>query len=240
MLSDTDIRNQIEERKNNPDQGIDIIPFEKNCLTPVGYDLRVGIKGFSWKNKCEIDIQKQGKIEIEAKDTVVIETLESVEISKEVSATIHAMVSKVIKYGLSHISTTIDPGWEGKLLISISNYRDSSVELYFEQPFCTVCFYKLESAAKKTGFNPPGRSDLWGELRDKAKEEQERQQRELQLNIARKKQENRLRISLLIAFIFLASFMGLLVSFRDPALGASLAAFLAVVSPSIVELLKPK
>jgi dCTP deaminase len=54
MLSDQDIRNQIEERKNDPDKGISIFPFEDVFLTPVGYDMRVGLKGFSWKNKREI------------------------------------------------------------------------------------------------------------------------------------------------------------------------------------------
>jgi deoxycytidine triphosphate deaminase len=64
MLSDTDIKQQIEEKKQNPAKGISIDPFEEKYLTPVGYDLRIGRKGFSWKNKREIDIKQQGLIEL--------------------------------------------------------------------------------------------------------------------------------------------------------------------------------
>ncbi|MTJ15029.1 deoxycytidine deaminase [Anabaena sp. UHCC 0187] len=240
MLSDADIRNQLEERKNTPDKGIAIDPFEEKSLTPVGYDLRVGRKGFSWKSKCEINIQQEGIIEIQANDTVVIETLEKISLSKEVGATIHAMVSKSVLYGLSHISTTIDPGWTGKLLISVSNYRDSSVVIRFQDSFCTVCFYKVESEAKVPGFNRPDRDDIWERLLIIAQEEKDRQTREGEIKKAKEKIENRNRIGLIVGFILIASFFGLQISFKDPALGASLAAFLAVVSPSIIELLKRK
>ncbi|AFY46386.1 deoxycytidine deaminase [Nostoc sp. PCC 7524] len=240
MLSDTDIKQQIEERKNNSAKGILIDPFEEKYLTPVGYDLRVGTKGFSWKKKCEIDIEKERGIEIEPNDTVIIETLESVSLSKEVGATIHAMVSKAVLYGLSHISTTIDPGWTGKLLISVSNYRDSSVMLRFRDSFCTVCFYQMESESIATLGRPVDRDDIWERLLEIAKEERDRQIKEIQIKKGKEKAEDRIRIGLMVAFILLASFIGLQISFKDAALGASLAAFLAVVSPSIIELLKPK
>ena len=148
MLTDTDIREQIEIRTNDSTKGISIEPFGDKYLTPVGYDLRIGIKGFSWNNKRVIDIEQEKRIEIEPKDTVVIETLESVSLSKEIAGTIHSMVSQTVSQGLSHISTTIDPGWTGKLLISIHNYRDCSIELEFRDSFCTVCFHKVESESK--------------------------------------------------------------------------------------------
>lgn len=240
MFSDTDIKKQIEERQNNPVKGIAINPFEEKYLTPVGYDLRVGVKGFSWKNKREIDIEQEKRIEIKPNDTVIIETLESISISKEVGATIHAMVSKSVIYGLSHISTTIDPGWTGKLLISIHNFRDSSVELRFRDSFCTVCFYRAESESIALLGRPIDRDDIWERLLEIGKEEKDRQAREIQIQKERGKTQDRVRIALMVIFILLASFIGIQVSFKDPALGASLAAFLAVVSPSIVELLKPK
>jgi dCTP deaminase len=166
--------------------------------------------------------------------------LENLTLSKEIAATIHAMVSKSVIYGLSHISTTIDPGWTGKLLISISNYRDSSVDLRFEDSFCTVCFYKLETEAKLPSYRPPGRSDIWARLLDIAKDEKDKQAREIQIKKGKEKIEDRVRIGLMVAFILLASSIGLQISFKDPALGAALAAFLAVVCPGIIELLKPK
>ncbi|WP_199322343.1 MULTISPECIES: dCTP deaminase domain-containing protein [Calothrix] len=202
--------------------------------------MRVGVKGFSWRNKREIDIEQEKIIEIKPNDTVIIETLESISLSKEIGATIHAMVSKSVIYGLSHISTTIDPGWTGKLLISIHNFRDNSVELRFRDSFCTVCFYRVESESTAILGRPIDRDDIWERLLEIAKEEKDRQARETQIKKEKEKTEDRIRITLMVVFILLTSFIGLQVSFKDAALGASLAAFLAVVSPSIIELLKPK
>ena len=229
MLSDTDIKQQIEDRKNNPTEGIYINPFEEKYLTPVGYDFRVGLKGFSWKNKREIDIEKEREIEIEPNDTVVIETLESVSLSKEVGATIHAMVSKAVLYGLSHISTTIDPGWTGKLLISVSNYRDSSVVLRFRDSFCTVCFHKMESESKVPLGRPADRDDIWGSLLEISRQEKKKREK-----------ENVNRNILIIFFITIVLFLGVFVSLKNPDLGSALAAFLALISPVVYDRLKSK
>lgn len=229
MLSDTDIKQQIEDRKNNPTEGIYIDPFEEKYLTPVGYDFRVGLKGFSWKNKREIDIEKEREIEIEPNDTVVIETLESVSLSKEVGATIHAMVSKAVLYGLSHISTTIDPGWTGKLLISVSNYRDSSVVLRFRDSFCTVCFHKMESESKVPLGRPADRDDIWESLLEISRQEKKKREKE---NISRN--------ILIISFITSVLFLGVFVSLKNPDLGSALAAFIALISPVVYDRLKSK
>jgi dCTP deaminase len=56
VFSDEDIKKALEDYQNNPEEGILIEPFDKKYLTPVGYDLRVGRQGFSWKKKCVVDI----------------------------------------------------------------------------------------------------------------------------------------------------------------------------------------
>ncbi|MEH2234505.1 MAG: deoxycytidine deaminase [Nostoc sp.] len=229
MLSDTDIKQQIENRKNNSTKGIYIDPFEEKYLTPVGYDLRVGLKGFSWKNKREMDIQKEREIEIEPNDTVVIETLESISLSKEVGATIHAMVSKAVLYGLSHISTTIDPGWTGKLLISVSNYRDTPVVLRFTDSFCTVCFHKMESESKVPLGRPPDRDDIWERLLEISRQEKKKTEK-----------ENTSRNILIISFIIIVFTLGVFVSLKNPDLGSALAAFIALISPVVYDRLKSK
>lgn len=229
MFSDTDIKQQIEERINNSTKGIFIYPFEDKYLTPVGYDLRVGVKGFSWKNKREFDIEQEKRIEIEPNDTVVIETLESVSLSKEVGATIHAMATRAILYGLSHISTTIDPGWTGKLLISIHNYRDSSVELRFRDSFCTVCFYKVESESKVPLGRPVDRDDLWQQLIEISWQEKKKQKR-----------ENINRNIVIFSFAGIVLVVGVSISLKNPELGSALAAFIALFSPIVYDQLKPK
>jgi dCTP deaminase len=240
MFSDEDINKAMIDYRNHQEEGLDIEPFEKKYLTPVGYDIRVGKEGFSWKRKCVVDIEKDGKIQIEANDIVIIKTLESVTLSNKVSATIHSIVSKVINKGLSNISTTIDPGYSGKLLISFCNYRDSSTEFRFGEPLCTICFYRVELPAKTNRGTPNDRDDLWEQLQEKAKVERETIEREERQKKEAIKIANSTRSKLLIFLVITASIGGVGASFINPTVGSSVAAFLAVIVPIVYDkFLKP-
>ena len=239
MFSDEDIKKAVEQYNNNPEDGLLIEPFDRKYLSPVGYDLRVGKQGFSWNKKRIINIELDGKIQIEANDTVVIQTLESISLSKKVAATVHSVVSKIITKGLSDISTTIDPGWTGKLLISVHNYRDSSTELRFQEYFCTVCFYRVELESKINLNRSIDRDELWEQLLEKAEDERKRieqakNQKEIQI-----KNTNKIRKIQLIFFIFIALTGGIVTSVINPTLGSSLAGFLAVIAPIVYDMLKP-
>jgi dCTP deaminase len=240
MFSDEDIKKAMKDYQNNSEDGLFIEDFDNNSLTPVGYDLRVGEEGYSWKQKKIINIKQEGKIPIDANDTVVIRTLESLSLSKKVSATIHSIVSKVIPKGLSDISTTIDPGWTGKLLISVHNNRDSSTELIYGERLCTACFYRVGLESKKNRGTPENRDDLWDQLRAKAEEEKDR------IKIAKNQEENEIRNEnanrgrLLFILIISVSLVGIAASFIDPTVGSSIAAFLAVIAPVVYDkFLKP-
>jgi dCTP deaminase len=240
MFSDEDIKKAIEDYQNNPEEGLCIEPFDKKYLTPVGYDLRVGIEGYSWKQKRIIPIEPDKPIQIEANDTVVIRTLESLTLSKKVSATIHSIVSKVIPKGLSHISTTIDPGWRGKLLISVHNNRDSSTELRFEEPLCTVCFYRVGMASTINRATSEDRDDLWDQLVEKANNEKQRIDQEKKEQESQIKTKNKFRTLILIVLSIIVVSGGVAASFINPAIGSSIAAFLAVIAPVVYDkFLKP-
>ncbi|MBW4446820.1 MAG: deoxycytidine deaminase [Spirirestis rafaelensis WJT71-NPBG6] len=235
MFSDEDINKAMIDFRKNQEEGIDIEPFDKKSLTPVGYDIRVGTEGFSWKRKCVVDIEKDGKIIIEPNDIVIIKTLEFFILSNKISATIHSIVSKVINKGLSNISTTIDPGYSGKLLISFCNYRDSSTEFLFKERLCTVCFYRVELPAKKNRGTPDDRDDLWEQLLEKAKVERERIEREERQKKQKIEAENSTRSKLLIFFLIIASIGGIGASLINPTVGSSVAAFLAVIVPIVYD-----
>ena len=236
MLSDVDIQEAIKERENDSKQGICIDPFEEKYLTPVGYDLRVGLKGFSWKNKRELNIETDLKITIESQDTVIIETLEEVSLSKKIGGTVHSMVSRVVPEGLSHISTTVDPGWTGKMLISIHNHLDTSVELEFKESFCTLCFYEIKTPADKDIRIAQDRDDLWKELKRKASREKEKEDN-------KKRLENLNRIFLIAALVFVACAVPIIIAiaFKNLALGQVIATIIGILVNSLLVLfLKPR
>ena len=239
MFSDEDIRKALEDYQNNSEEGLCIEPFDQKCLTPVGYDLRVGIEGFSWKQKCIISIEQEGKIQIDANDTVVIKTLESISLSRKVSATIHSIVSLVIPKGLSDISTTIDPGWSGKLLISVHNNRDSSTELRFGERLCTVCFYQVALTSKINRGTSNDRDDLWDRLLEKASNEKARMAQARSQQENQTKNDNRVRTLILSVLGIVVLTGGVTASFINPAIGSSIAGFLAVIAPIVYDKLKP-
>jgi len=218
MLSDADIRAEFGK-------GIVIEPFEENCLTPVGYDLRVGKWGVSLKNKSETLIEKEGKISIGPNDTVVIETYESIRLSPNFSGTVHSMVTLLSAFGITHISTTIDPGSDGPLLVQFSNPRPIAMELAFQQPFCTVCFHRMESTAVKAFNKPAGRTDIKTWL----KREVEKERGKIYRN-------RRFWLATAALFIVLVS---LAVYYINPDLVVPIATVLGVASLFVVEFLRP-
>ena len=176
LLTDTDIHlilisDKVWNRKNDT---LQIFPYEEECLTPIGYDLRIGNE-YSSALKAGVFSLKEGeKIIIEPDDTVLITTLETIGMpqDKSLSGFIVSKVSKVSN-GLSHISTTVDPDWEGQLLIALHNHSINKVELEYGEPFCTVVFLENKSCATKSCEKIPGRKELivndWKERTRKAK-----------------------------------------------------------------------
>jgi deoxycytidine triphosphate deaminase len=173
ILTDTDLKtlicSDIEWKDRNK---IHIYPFSGDCLTPVGYDLRIGNRYSSAFKRGSFEIKEGDQIAICPGDTTLITTLEKVGMpqNRTISALIVSKVSKVSK-GLSHISTSIDPDWDGKLLIVIHNHSRETLNLNFAEPFCTVVFFENKSPSTKDCGKPPERSDIllkeWSDVTQK-------------------------------------------------------------------------
>lgn len=176
LLTDTDIKELICTDKVWEDQNekIHIYPFAEESLTPIGYDLRVGNLYSTTSNTGPFELKENDSIFIEPRDTALITTLETIDMPKNrwISALILSKVSQVSK-GLSHISTTIDPDWNGHLLIAVHNHSKNKIELNFGDAFCTVVFLKNKSPSTKICDKYPGRLDVfineWSSKARKAK-----------------------------------------------------------------------
>jgi deoxycytidine triphosphate deaminase len=166
LLTDSDLTKMIcatkqewqQRDENNPK--IYINPFAPDNLKAGGYDLRVGTR-YASALKGRFQVNENAPVTIEPGDTVLITTLEEIKmpINKKLSAFILSKVSQVSK-GLSHISTTVDPDWEGKLLIAVTNHSRKKVELKLGESFCTMVFLQNQSAATKESAYEPGREDI--------------------------------------------------------------------------------
>ena len=149
-LTDVDIKKLL---------GRDIViePYTPDSLTPIGYDFTVGDFAFS----LETGLLKlaDGKYVLPPKNTVQILTTESLWVSSRIAGTFHSKVSLVSK-GLSHISTTLDPGWYGPLLITVRNNMDKGFPIKVGSPFVTLIFARVLSPTKSPHFKPEFRKDI--------------------------------------------------------------------------------
>lgn len=150
VLTDTDICKILSTDENqwNQDEQLLVEGFSQDCLTPMGYDLRVGgfYKTFLARpNLVTIDLEES--VVIKPRDIALIGTFEKIRMPKNgsVSALILSRVSQVSR-GLSHVSTKVDPGWaEGELLVPVQNFSRDSIRLRYQEKFCTIVFFRNES-----------------------------------------------------------------------------------------------
>jgi deoxycytidine triphosphate deaminase len=162
LLTDTDLRELIFSEQNWSDKDkLHIFPYAEECLTPVGYDLRVGPQYASSIDAELYSLKPDDKVVIKPGDTVLITTREDIGMpqNRTISAFITSKVSKVSK-GLSHISTNIDPDWKGHLLIALHNPSRNTVSLKYEEAFCTINFIENKTPSFKDCGKESGRSDI--------------------------------------------------------------------------------
>ena len=150
MLSDVDVKKYLGKE-------IVIEPFADELMTPVGYDFTVG--DFVFSIESGLLEPTNGIYELQNKSTYQILTKESLWVSSKIGGTFHSKVSLVSK-GLSHISTTLDPGWYGPLLITIRNNTQGLIEIKQGDPFVTLIFSQLKSPTNTPHFKPEFRKDI--------------------------------------------------------------------------------
>lgn len=177
LLSDNDILESIDNSE------LVICPFHEKNLTPLGYNLSFTKFIFSTKNKLLYNIKTDKKTNeiyciVEPNDTLLILTQEAVWVSKKLAGTFHSKVGIVSK-GFGHISTTLDPNWEGPLLISLNNPTKQKIKLVIGKDkkdgieyktFVTLIFYRMISKAKGNQDNLPCRVEILKDTEDNLKD----------------------------------------------------------------------
>jgi deoxycytidine triphosphate deaminase len=152
-LSNLDIEKEI---------GINIYiyPFSKANLRGASYNLTASRLAWDIATKRSIYDSDSDKLLIPKQSSVLIETNESIWVSKKICGTYHSKVGLVSR-GLSHIGTTLDPEYVGPSLIAIHNHSNQDVSLIPEiDTFATLVFHYLSSEASIKAGNDPGRPDI--------------------------------------------------------------------------------
>jgi deoxycytidine triphosphate deaminase len=135
-----------------------IWPFERSKLKGATYNLTASCVAVSSSNKNNL-VNSRGEIVIPSGETALIQTDESIYVAEDICGTYHSKVSLVTK-GLSHIGTTLDPGYFGTSLIAVHNHSGSDKIIRVGDTFVSLMFHKMSKSSRIRHDNQPFRSDL--------------------------------------------------------------------------------
>lgn len=143
-----------------------IYPFNEKNLKGSTYNMTASTCAYIIKpNSCgckesqQIIVNSENQIVIPPHSTALIETDESLYVDSYICGTYHSKVG-MVKRGLSHIGTTLDPEYFGTSLISVQNMTGEEKRINVGETFVSIMFYKLATKSNSTHDNQPFRSDL--------------------------------------------------------------------------------
>ncbi len=179
ILSDSDIKKYLDEGK------ISIYPLEDRDvqIQPSSVDLRIGreFKGFRIVRKPVIDPMDKSDLEsymesfyIEEGEAFIIHpgefalatTYETVKLPGDLVARVEGR-SSMGRLGITmHVTAGyIDPGFQGKITLEISNIGKMPVALYTGQRVCQIVFETMTSPSEKPYGHPDRDSKYMGQER---------------------------------------------------------------------------
>lgn len=154
-LSNNDIKRELIKGNN-----ISIHPLKLGNIK--GSSINFTASKMAWKVSDKKTAVKEDIITIPPNDTVCIYTQEAIWISRRIGGTYHPRVTLVSK-GLSHISTTLDPGWAGISLVAVNNPTDKEIEIRVGEAFVSIMLYYLNTPSDlNIGENSASRRDIAG------------------------------------------------------------------------------
>lgn len=138
--------------------------------TNASYDLRVGCEYRDHRDVGKRDIPQDGIVELLPGTAVIIESEEVVHFPKSAFGHIVPKVS-LLQKGISNTSSKVDPGYNGKLLITIFNLGKKTIQLRRGEHFCTL--YILQVLEGVRPYDKPSKrivgeakKQTWQRLRD--------------------------------------------------------------------------
>lgn len=134
------------------------------CLSPLGYDLRIGYVINLEKPIESLELEPTGKIVIPPKTSTFIITKEHVWLSDRLVGTLHSRGSLAAS-GLIINSTTVDPNWAGQMTFLVHNIGNQPIELDKDARFVTMILHRVKKPTDEAPMtNPVNAADKWGKI----------------------------------------------------------------------------
>lgn len=126
-------------------------------ITNVGLDLTLGCRRspFDLNSKSQLQILNDGEdtsryILVPAGHTISVETAEVLNLGFGIAALIKSKV-RMVGQGFSHLSTTVDPGWVGPLLLTFTNQTAFPIRIPVGCRIATVVFFETSEVVHDRG-----------------------------------------------------------------------------------------
>ena len=124
-----------------------VSPFEKECLTPIGYDLRAGQKMVNFRTAIEEKLKPKSTIIIPPGERFAVETLEKIKLNNKMFAFVFTKVG-VLWEGLTSLGTKIDPGFSDNMWLVFANDSSRPYNLEYGSKLCNVMFFEYDNPAE--------------------------------------------------------------------------------------------
>lgn len=136
----------------------------------VCYDLRIGREYSDHRDRGKHALPAEGTLKLAPGAAVIVETEETVQLPRRFFALVVPKVG-VLQLGLSNTMSKVDPGYRGRLLVTLFNLGKKTVTLKRHERFCSLCVLRVEDGAvlyAKGGKNIPGpvKGFGWNTVRD--------------------------------------------------------------------------
>jgi len=124
-----------------------IKPFSEECLTPVGYDLRVGKEIILLTSSKKETLPENGSVTITPGEKFAVESLEKIILPNDMFAFIFGRI-KLAWQGFTSLGTKVDPAFNDNLLLIFSNESSQEIELRYGDKICNIMFFRYENPPK--------------------------------------------------------------------------------------------
>jgi dCTP deaminase len=136
-----------------------IADFDPDSLQAASYDFRVGPSAAVTTASKPVDLREQPLI-LEPYSAALVLVEEIIELSDRVLGRLGAH-SNLFKRGIfASIGPQIDPGWSGRLRVSLLNMTEHPFLIRHRTPFITAEFHLLAEAPSKGRLLSPGAAEL--------------------------------------------------------------------------------
>jgi dCTP deaminase len=145
ILCDTEIRLEVDSGE------LGITPFDEKMLQPASYDLKVGEDAATVPENGDavLNLREEGFMVIKPYTPAVVSTLEELKFPLNIAGRF-GLKSSLSRRGIyASVGPQIDPGFMGRLSVTLFNLTPSPVALNFEERFLTVELHRMGKSASR-------------------------------------------------------------------------------------------